>query len=302
MATVVSAVVEGSEQILKCLSSDTTSLNCDGVWESDGNQFFDFTWTETETAYGETETSSSTASTKIPLNKDLKSNFTSTVTLKPCEAWGINFAGSIEIQFDSSNEKFTVYLPGTRTYDPAGMSGDPHASERIGGSCSKAQLLITTAQLTALKLGADSIGLQALQDVCRPNIDRYHGRAGLFDYMFQQLSDVCIHRRSPPSYPEFLKSKPEHTTGEVHAHTRAYLESFDAGNPRPPYQYFAKQAAKEDMEKVFNNASKYEDFKQLTTPTPTTQPTILPPLLVVVCAIALGVLIGTRYRSFETLF
>ena len=42
-------------------------------------------------------------------------------------------------------------------------AGDPHASERIGPSCSRTQMAITVAQLVASSLGAQSSDLTLIQ-------------------------------------------------------------------------------------------------------------------------------------------
>ena len=41
----------------------------------------------------------------------------------PVEKWGINFAGTVCVKHNSGEER-VVYLPGTRTYDPAGITGE----------------------------------------------------------------------------------------------------------------------------------------------------------------------------------
>lgn len=42
---------------------------------------------------------------------------------KAVEKWGINFAGTVCVKHGSGEER-VVYLPGTRTYDPAGITGE----------------------------------------------------------------------------------------------------------------------------------------------------------------------------------
>jgi hypothetical protein len=51
----------------------------------------------------------------------------------PLKAAGINFAGKLTV-LHSDGAAFVVHVPGKLTYDPAGRTGDPHASERVGDS------------------------------------------------------------------------------------------------------------------------------------------------------------------------
>ena len=41
----------------------------------------------------------------------------------PVEKWGINFAGTVHVKHSSGEERI-IYVPGTRTYDPAGLTGE----------------------------------------------------------------------------------------------------------------------------------------------------------------------------------
>lgn len=46
-----------------------------------------------------------------------------TVEPSPVQMWGVNFAGRAIIKREGGGER-VVYLPGTRTYDPAGLTGE----------------------------------------------------------------------------------------------------------------------------------------------------------------------------------
>ena len=101
---------------------------------------------------------------------------------QPVEVWGINFAGTVRVCHKSGQQRL-IYLPGTRTYDPAGitglpdmyskrmlshislppLTGDPHASERIGPSCSRTQIGVSACQLVAAVRGAHSEDLSLIQ-------------------------------------------------------------------------------------------------------------------------------------------
>ena len=66
--------------------------------------------------------------------------------------------------------------------------GDPHASERIGPSCAKFQTTVTVCELAAAALGANQDQLAMLQGSFAPSMERYHGRSGLFQWMFRQVT------------------------------------------------------------------------------------------------------------------
>ena len=67
--------------------------------------------------------------------------------------------------------------------------GDAHASERIGPSCAAFQTTVSVIEIAAVYHGATLEQLRHLHEAFRPCVVRYHGRVGLFDYMFRQ---VCI--------------------------------------------------------------------------------------------------------------
>lgn len=75
------------------------------------------------------------------------------------------------------------------------FSGDPHASERIGPSCSRTQAAVSLAQLVAALKGADMGMLIQLQEKLRPMIARYHGRELLFDWMLLQIKQAIFEDR-----------------------------------------------------------------------------------------------------------
>lgn len=84
----------------------------------------------------ETDKTTMVAQCTLQLPKQAKPKFTSTWNDVPVEKWGCNFAGSITVHHgtESGNKSFTIYVPGQHSYDPAGATGDPHASERIGSA------------------------------------------------------------------------------------------------------------------------------------------------------------------------
>ena len=103
-----------------------------------------------------------------------------TLAASPVERWGINWAGVV-IAETADNVPRVIYLPGERTYDPAGLTGDAHASERIGKDCARTQAAIIVAQLNAINVGATLEQVRQIQGATRDVIVRYHGRLELHD-------------------------------------------------------------------------------------------------------------------------
>ena len=65
--------------------------------------------------------------------RSIKPSFTFEFDATPVVVGGINFAGALTVKHTDGAE-FTVNVPGALSYDPAGMTGDAHASERVGNS------------------------------------------------------------------------------------------------------------------------------------------------------------------------
>ena len=127
---------------------------------------------------------------KVTLTLEGSADFSLAFDPTPVEAWGLNFVGVVRVTRDGAER--LIYIPGTRTYDPAGISGDPHASERIGPSCSRTQIAITLAELVAALHGGGVAELGQLQENLLPLIARYHGRQTLFQWMFVQIKDAIF--------------------------------------------------------------------------------------------------------------
>ena len=135
------------------------------------------------------------------------------------------------------------------------ITGDPHASERIGPSCSRTQLGITIAQLVAMHKGGDLEQLNSMQDKLRPLVERYHGRLILFEYMKQQIEQAVLDNTDVIPYPEFIKALIQNNKLELtdaRKHTRLYLESYNQGLAHPPQQYFLKVSKKDEPDKLFS--------------------------------------------------
>ncbi len=82
---------------------------------------FQFDFQEHGVAYNETIASDLRAQASFEVQGDAP-GFSLTVDPTPVAVWGINFAGRIVVKHKNGCER-SVYLPGTRTYDPAGMTG-----------------------------------------------------------------------------------------------------------------------------------------------------------------------------------
>ena len=85
---------------------------------------FSFSLDERGVAYREEEVSSRRAEAKLHLRVG-SPGFSLRFDPTPVEKWGINFAGTVLVAHDSTGDVRVVYLPGTRTYDPAGITGAP---------------------------------------------------------------------------------------------------------------------------------------------------------------------------------
>ena len=72
-------------------------------------------------AYGDKEASDMRAKASFPL-PSTTDEFSVHFSNQPVEMWGINFAGTVRVCHKSGGERL-IYLPGTRTYDPAGITG-----------------------------------------------------------------------------------------------------------------------------------------------------------------------------------
>ncbi len=131
--------------------------------------------------------------------------------------------------------------------------GDPHASERIGPSCSRTQIGISIAELTSALKGARLDQVNDLHSKILPLVERYHGRKILFDWMKCQVEDAIYRKTEVTPYPEYIKAlilNKEIELNESREHTKAYLQAYNKGAPHPPIQYFRKVAKKDKVEEI----------------------------------------------------
>jgi hypothetical protein len=87
-----------------------------------GTDQFTYSFQEHGVAYGEAEATGRKAEVTFSLPPGSSPAFSLHVSSQPVEKWGINFAGSVLVRHKTGEER-VVYLPGTRTYDPAGITG-----------------------------------------------------------------------------------------------------------------------------------------------------------------------------------
>eukprot|EP01090_Pellita_catalonica_P003352 TRINITY_DN13023_c0_g2_i1.p1 TRINITY_DN13023_c0_g2~~TRINITY_DN13023_c0_g2_i1.p1 ORF type:complete len:298 (-),score=57.41 TRINITY_DN13023_c0_g2_i1:29-922(-) len=213
------------------------------------NGEFKFNLVDVGVPYGEKEVAKKTASAVIKTDPKAKPSYRLEFVQQPTVRWGINFVGMVKVLHDDGYIR-TIYLPGERTYDPAGISGDPHASERIGGDCFAAQTSITVAQLKALEKTTDK--QQALDDIQEASssiIQALHGRTALFGWMKRQVQEAVIEKKKVTPYPayilEMVAAGKLSLEGDSRAHSRKFFESYKNGHPTPPAEYYRKCHAKE---------------------------------------------------------
>lgn len=131
--------------------------------------------------------------------------------------------------------------------------GDPHASERIGPSCSRTQTGISVFELAAALRGAQLDQVNHVHEQIRALVKRYHGREVLFDWMRLQVEEAVYKNVAGTPYPEYIKSlirEGKLELQESQEHTRAYLESYNRGMAHPPVQYYRKVNKKDNVQEL----------------------------------------------------
>ena len=260
------AALEG----IMTLKSDTIEdlYTIDTVDENESCRYLDFNFTDTGVAYNETETTSITINKRIKLDqcdKCLKLQWIQT----PCIRDGINFVGYYKV-FWPNSITIELLVPGMRSYDPAGIKFDSHASIRIGGACAATQTSTFIFMLKALSEGANFVDIKKLQlEEINPLVKRYHGRIPLSMWMLSQL-EACFGEPNSPKYPisytKFIRQTIRRTDnkdtvaakflaeriqyiGEKYVdvkedgsvqHLIEFLEAFEKGDPTLPIDYYNK--------------------------------------------------------------
>jgi len=148
--------------------------------------------------------------------------------LTPFQQDEINFAGKWVV-LRSEGKKSDISIPGFLTYDLGGRTGDPHASERVGGACARQAVTTAQALLAAALYGASEKQLDELFSAMVPVIEALHGRMALNLWMKQQIVDVVLHDKVAPRYPVFFRGLvdqgKETLDTEDREHTVSYLET-----------------------------------------------------------------------------
>ena len=188
------------------------------------------------------------------------------------ERWGINWAGLLEVSHPGDNElwaqKRCVYVPGERTYDPSGMTGDPHASERVGPSCALTQNAVTALMLVGLMRGGGKAELDKVQSMFTSVIACYHGRKALSAFMALQMTEAFLELPDAPTpFPTFMRALADTDTAGFdlgvasREHSRKYLASWEGGDPCPPAEYFRKVLQKDKEADLGLSAADYATLK-----------------------------------------
>mmetsp|Transcript_57580 Transcript_57580/g.187021 ORF Transcript_57580/g.187021 Transcript_57580/m.187021 type:complete len:1378 (+) Transcript_57580:43-4176(+) len=184
----------------------------------------------------------------IPLNPIMFLRFSCQLVLRVTERWGMKFAG-VALVTHPDGRQHIVYLPGVLTFDPAGITGDPHSSERVGPACDRIQIGKTVAQLCLLQHGGTLEDLDRLSTKFEELIYCFSGRLILCSWMRHQVEKACLDKSPATPYPAFLQALVD--SGELcldyrsRTVTKEYLESFAAGVPTPPEAYLNKVHAKD---------------------------------------------------------
>ena len=222
-----------------------------------------FGYTEKGVAYGQQETTTQVIKCEVPLAIQ-PVTFRFYLSRESVYRSGINYAASVLVSHNSGLE-FQLFLPGTRTYDPAGVSGDPHCSERVGPSCSSALLKVVYVSLVAAARGASMDGVSQIFTAFSPVNESYHGRVILMQYMQYQLKSAVFQLKEPQDYPEFVKE----TLGGLELtgnreHTKCYFDSASKSSLlQPPKQYFRRVQEKDKNIADLLSAEDYQRFLKL---------------------------------------
>mmetsp|Transcript_95513 Transcript_95513/g.179743 ORF Transcript_95513/g.179743 Transcript_95513/m.179743 type:complete len:295 (-) Transcript_95513:34-918(-) len=217
-------------------------------WELTADNVLMIDYNENGTALGENKLMTTNVKTELDLKKSRrwkvmggadKAAVKAKFIARKAQKWGINWAGQIVCNGS------VMYLPGFKTYDPAGETGHPHNSEIVGVSCAASLNEIFGVMLHAVVLGCDHVQLEELADKFRLEImKQYHGREELFSWLVRQLheamtSEILKVTPYPTHLQEAIRSGVLDVSDKSHEHSGEYLSSWKDDAPRRPRQYFA---------------------------------------------------------------
>jgi hypothetical protein len=164
------------------------------------------------------------------------------------ERWGIKFAG-VAIVTHPSGKHYTVYLPGVLTFDPAGMTGDPHSSERVGPACDRILVSIAVTQLCVLQWGGTTEDLDAVDAAFDELVAMFTGRFVLAAWLRHQVEQACLKRARAKPYNIFIKDLIANSALAVQREnrrvTREYLSSIEQSTPVVCEAYLMKVSHKD---------------------------------------------------------
>eukprot|EP00117_Sycon_ciliatum_P049421 scpid20509/ scgid35033/ len=224
---------------------------------------FHVNYSEQGVAYGETEKTSVSVVHAVKLSGGERRIAAYSLSVAPVERWGINFPGVLQLTVAGSDaaDSSQIYLPGVRMYDPTGRTGDAHASERVGPSCAAFQTAVTVIELAAAYHGASLQELREVHESFRSCVVRYHGRVGLFDWMFQQIEDVVYSKKAVTPFSDFARAMVDEGkldgSSDESEHTMVYLSKLVA-----PPAYYRKVKAKDNVDDVVRpeDRAKFDSF------------------------------------------
>eukprot|EP00043_Microstomoeca_roanoka_P018764 m.204225 g.204225 ORF g.204225 m.204225 type:complete len:726 (-) comp16882_c4_seq5:242-2419(-) len=166
---------------------------------------------------------------------------------------GINFAASLVVQA-GDGPSMSLWLPGIRTYDPAGISGDIHASERVDKEFAEFQLGVFTSLVFAALHGASQAQLSALHEAFEPLMARFYGRHTLYQWIYHQVTTAMLMTTTPLSYAAYIKKTgvADSIPRSAGSHLHVFLLTLEAGRPHFPATYLAKCFKEENLGAVLS--------------------------------------------------
>lgn len=186
--------------------------------------------------YGETASCTMTASRSLQLPNSPRwicLPWRATLDPTPTVRDGINLAGRWLVEGGPSGMQREILLPGVLTYDPAGRTGDPHASERVGSACARQAQLLALALLSAALHGADADRLDELLDATLPLIE-LHGRVSLNMWLHRQVVAAVVDDTPSLGYAEFVRQRVARGEESLDGSERAHARTFLASGQLPP--------------------------------------------------------------------
>jgi hypothetical protein len=155
-----------------------------------------------------------------PSRRRIKPSFEFAFDGTPIKVGGINFAGKLTVTHSDGIE-FVVHVPGKLTYDPAGRTGDPHASERVGNSWCNAEWRFMATWMAALQHGATEADINTLFTAVAGIITELMGRDALYEWTRLQLVQACLRHQTPIDYTSFIRGvrRSPHDVSPPHSRT-----------------------------------------------------------------------------------